>query len=534
MMNQISENYANISMAVKVLKDSGFIEEQSMLDVLCRVLRTKKALNGAEADTDTIYRTMQESAASLPRFPGDAELFAQLYHTLSSLESSNILAWLHVIREERMPSPIEPLVKLFEEHITAKTKTVLIPECEQYTYALLGMIQRHPDIAFTLTVSGEIYAELLSEAYAPYSNAAIQIADIYSPNLPLGRFDLILELPLFGRIKDIDTGDFLCRDMELIAAQNLLSHIQDDGDLVILLLPRVTFSRDADPFRKYVKDHYPIREVSALPSGILPGSAIKTFLFVFSAGTMKNIVLKKYEHKKAIRKNSVPPELHIDKECRLTKKEWDAFNSWNINLALAESDPDIKAFRKSPVKKMLLHQAADTFRGKSIQAKTKSGNIGIINLSDLTDNGIDYSHLDRITEEERKVSRYILKTGDVLITARGTLLKIAIFEEQDMICIPTSNIIVIRPHDFLNSTYLKLFLESSAGKKMLDGLCRGDFIINLNYEDLGFLEIPVLPREEQDKITREYTAGLKRYTKAIETATKDWDNLYKKLQTELY
>lgn len=68
--------------AIDILRSYGFNGQQELIDVLCRVTRTKKALASTEADTDTVYRTMQEVTSSMARFPGDADLFLN-YITLS-------------------------------------------------------------------------------------------------------------------------------------------------------------------------------------------------------------------------------------------------------------------------------------------------------------------------------------------------------------------------------------------------------------------------------------------------------------------
>ena len=48
---------------------------------------------------------------------------------------------------------------------------------------------------------------------------------------------------------------------------------------------------------------------------------------------------------------------------------------------------------------------------------------------------------------KNKITNYILQTGDLLIPARGTAIRIAIFEEQAYPCIASSNVIVIRATD---------------------------------------------------------------------------------------
>lgn len=71
-------------------------------------------------------------------------------------------------------------------------------------------------------------------------------------------------------------------------------------------------------------------------------------------------------------------------------------------------------------------------------------------------------------EEQRKVANYILQDGDLLIPARGTAIRVAFFKEQSYPCIASSNVIVIRAKSKeLNPTYLKVFFNSSLGRKIL-------------------------------------------------------------------
>lgn len=53
------------------------------------------------------------------------------------------------------------------------------------------------------------------------------------------------------------------------------------------------------------------------------------------------------------------------------------------------------------------------FRGKAITEKAEGGNVSVVNISNISDIGID--NLETINEEARKVSRYL---RDVLITTK--------------------------------------------------------------------------------------------------------------------
>lgn len=522
--------------AIDILRSCGFNDQQGLIDILCRVTRTKKALTTAEADTDIVYHTMQEVTSSMPRFPGDADLFYKLYNTLSAIDGHAILSYLGASSEGREPAAPEVLVDKLAEYITDKVESVLITECEQYGPGLLDVIENHPNVMFTLTCKQELKYELLSSVYATSSNARIHMVDIYSYGFTSERFDLIIAIPVFGGRRLVNDEDFISREPDLIAVQNLLYHIQREGELVIVLPAKITFGGGSTAsLRSYIESNYRIKEISALPAGLFtPYTAIRTYLFVFSTGTTDDVVLKQYEADKPIRRNSACKKLIVANEQLLFSDEFDELSGWNIDMAFSEEYDDIRAFSASPVKKLQLKDAATVFRGKAVNTRAKSGNIGVINISNITDTGIDYSSLDYIVDEERKVSRYILQHGDVLVTARGTTVKIAVFEEQSSICIPSVNINVIRPKELLNGTYLKLFLESPVGMKMLKSLQRGTSVVNINFKDISELEVPVLPLAIQEALAQEYNTGLSLFKETIAAAEEGWRSVQLEIQSKLY
>ena len=63
-------------------------------------------------------------------------------------------------------------------------------------------------------------------------------------------------------------------------------------------------------------------------------------------------------------------------------------------------------------------------------AKAEPGEFAVINLSDMTPNGIAYDDLKTFSEERRKLLRFLLEDGDVLIASKGTVQKVAVFEDQ--------------------------------------------------------------------------------------------------------
>ena len=119
----------------------------------------------------------------------------------------------------------------------------------------------------------------------------------------------------------------------------------------------------------------------------------------------------------------------------------------------------------------------------------------------------------------------------MLLPARGTAIRTAVFHHQSYPCIASSNVIVIRPDArLLDSTYLKIFLDSPIGNKLISGAQQGMTVMNISYKDLNILEIPLPVMEKQKTTAEEYRAELKKYTETISVAEKRWNETLSKLQ----
>lgn len=221
--------------AANVIRSYGFLDQSSMIDLLYRVVMTKKALSGKDDDCDTVYRTMQEVSATLPRFPGDADLFFTIYNTLSPLDERGILSFINIANDGRELFAPDVLIEKFSEYIEAGTSKVLVTECEQYGPSLLDVIESNPKVQFTLTSRQAIRTELLSVVYAGIKNVKLLAADIYSYGFTTERYDLIISIPIFGGRVLVNGEDFISREPDLIAVQNLLYHINMDGNLAMVL-----------------------------------------------------------------------------------------------------------------------------------------------------------------------------------------------------------------------------------------------------------------------------------------------------------
>lgn len=437
-------------------------------------------------------------------------------------------------REYRYPTISSALFNEYSQHFKLDADTVLIAEGEKFIPNLKRLIDEHPGCNFTITTEPRLNFQVFSRLFAGYENVDIINASIYQYGFTNNRYDLIFSVPNFGTRNLADDENFMCRDQDAVALENLLLHTTAGGELVITMPARITYAQGKNgELRRFVQQTYHVKEIAELPEGTFESTGIKTYLInvVNTKPGDDDIIVRRYKAEKRKNKRDTASELIIEEETFVMSDELEELGDWNINKIFSQQDEEWLKFQESSIRRMAMGDVAEIFRGKSVTKKDPTGNIGVVNISNIGEYDIDYDGLDHMDEEERKVTNYLLKKGDVLIPARGTAIRTAIFHEQSYPCIASSNVIVIRPEPkMLNSTYLKLFIDSPLGEKMISGMQQGITIINISYKDLKALEIPVPPLEEQQKKADEYTKELKIYKDSIAAAEKRWSEVVDKLR----
>lgn len=271
-----------------------------------------------------------------------------------------------------------------------------------------------------------------------------------------------------------------------------------------------------------------LKEIAALPAGFFENTGIKTYLFTITTGRTDEVVIKKYEIDTG---EFGEDKLTVLDDTFVLDDELIDMGDWNVDRIFESQDEDWIRFQESNIRKQELGTVASIFRGKAVSKKDTNGNIGVVNISNIGEYEIDYSSLDHIEDEERKVFNYLLESGDLLIPARGTAIRSAFFEEQPYPCIASSNVIVIRAKDeSLSTIYLKIFLDSPLGRKMLLARQQGTGVMNISYRELNNMEIPLPSADEQKSIADEYLRELKAYQSTIQAAEDRWMSALTRLQ----
>ncbi len=515
-------------------------EYESTLAVLKKTMDLQNAavdedFNPCKLNDEELYELMRNVADDfgvVNPFP-DKERFYDIYRTLKNFEE---VTWTDIIEygdprsKFRVP---EVLIDEMEKNFIEGFQEVLIPEAEKFSPCLERLVEVHGDSHFTLTTMDSFYYKVLTEMFSDNEMVDVKQTSIYEYEFTSEKFELILAVPVFGvRDKADEHSTFICREYDMIAAENLALHLKSEGILSIVLPAKITFGGGrVKELREFLQSMYCIKEIADLPSGIFENTGVKTYLLTITTGRTDEVTIKRYVTDTENPRKDGISRLIVQDDTFVLEDELTDMGDWNVDRIFESQDEDWIKFQESNVKKQELGTVTSIFRGKAVSHKDPTGSIGVVNISNIGEYEIDYSGLDHLEEEERKITNYLLKDGDLLIPARGTAIRVAIFKEQAYPCIASSNVIVIRAIDeSLSTTYLKLFFDSPLGRKMLITRQQGTSVMNISYKELNNIEIPLPSIEEQKQISDTYTREFEVYKKAIQEAETRWSSVLADLQ----
>lgn len=583
------DKYKKLLLKYKALGFSEEILMDDILIVFMMKQKMKKQRKSIEHFyyNDKIKSLWTETAYELSRridiFNRSSKSIENRFYMINSMEYS-LMDLIDIIRNYKMVMSVSPaLENIFIKEINAsKAKSVLILGAEGFSGNLLKVVQAHKDIEFSFMMNNsidnnnrassmidnsansscifllmEIYKEAYREEFYKSCKDEEEVIDDELFNLMLeecedyvhynmnvnfitesiysyryyedNKYDLIIIIPKFGTISDTFLrNQMIANSWDLMATEILLKSLNEKGVLKAVLTPKIIFSGGKDSkFRKYLLDNYKLLEIADFPAGLFNNvTMVKTVLFTLSTGISDKIQVKKYVSDKPLTRSTECTSLNIDKEETISVADLQADDSWNISLLL-ESDDEVTQYKNTGLPMVKLRDIADVFRGKATSKLDSGEKVGVINIADIIDNEIDYDRVSFVDDEQQKIIKYLLEDEDILISSRGTTIKVAMFKKQDKQYIPAVNFNAIRIHESaktkIKSEYLKIFFASSIGQKLLASLQRGGVVMNINAKDLYSLNIPLLSLQEQQEIINRYNEEFTKYKCTLKQITERWN-----------
>ncbi len=157
----------------------------------------------------------------------------------------------------------------------------------------------------------------------------------------------------------------------------------------------------------------------------------------------------------------------------------------------------------------------------SVSRLNKSENgIPVVNIKDIVDSQILINNLPLFSLENFKnAERYLVSAGDVLLTCRGTQLKVVVVPDAFKKLLITAHLIAVRLNNELLSGFLAAYLRTENGQKaLLANAASSGAQLMINISDVGEINVPVPPLSLQEKIVSLTNAAEEYYRISIETA----------------
>ncbi|ODA09214.1 restriction endonuclease subunit S [Paenibacillus peoriae] len=526
------ETFWNICLLHNISTRDQLLREAVRVVQTNRALQLQGAAHKSILEPETLFQWMNQYAGEreFGHFPGDRDLFFRLYQVGKDM---NLLDYaIQTIQQDRITSEIvvhtsivDRFKDMCEEH---HYRTLLIAEAEKYLRGLAESQLVKPSFTITLITENYIIAKLLKTYFESFPNVHIIQGSIYQP-LPLSeKYDAILTIPKLG-IKMDEVKDAIIRDSEGVAVNHLIPLLQDTGRISVTLPARILFqSGHIEQWREQINESAPVHSVHMLPDGLFrPYISVKTYQIEFGRSPSQQVIIGRL----LLHKMSLEPE----REISVHGEAFARLENWRIDMLLDEHQDSLRSFQEAPVPKVKLRDVADIFRGKSVlKQDLRAGNIKVLNISNIEDGEVRTDQLETINEEERKIKRYEILPGDLVMACRGTVNKLAVFPETEGTVIASANIIVIRFKESISSGYAKIFLESPVGTTLIQSFQRGTTVLNLNPSDVGEIELPLLPHNEQNNRVNRYNEEKERYKQKIREATDRWEQVKNEIYSELY
>lgn len=459
--------------------------------------------------------------------------YYDLYKLLDTLNNKELLEIIDAVKKMEIKTKefavLSQALLNIMFNIKSDKRDILLVNVENYGSYVYDFIAKNQTNRIYFSCANDRNMQFYKKVLE-FENVSFVNGKVYDENFTIKKFDYIVCFPPFGSKIKKDDKSLISDDISLVYAQSLLYYLKEGGVLRVVLPSKVGFAGgDVGDFREYINNNYKINSIYMLTSNVFkPYMMFNTYYMELTTGVTDNIEIKKISRNKT-------GEIIEELDKLVFKEEFEELSDWNIESLMSEKSQAMIKYEHSNVRKEGIKEVANVLKGKTITRKDIDGNLKVINIANINDGEIDYSNLDSIEDDEIKNARYVLEDGDILISARGTIIKIAIYNKQSFSCIASSNINVIRCNkEVMNSSYMKLFLESNVGMELLNSIKRGSIILNINYKDIEIIKVPVPPIDEQNSIIKEYEEGKRIYEEKVNAAKEAWNKIKSDVENQLY
>lgn len=345
------------------------------------------------------------------------------------------------------------------------------------------------------------------------------------------------------------------RSADFAFIMHTLASLESDGKAVLVVPGRTLFASGMEQsIRQNLIAADVIEAVIALPAGLYKHTGIQTNLLILNKNksldrkgrilfiNAENEFQTKQRYLKVLTKDNIDKIISTYRN-GLEIEQFSKFVSSNeieeANLFykkyLTEKVIDTDFFGKVqfvkeskeyslniyPLKKL----TEKIFRGMNVSSNSieeGTGEFKLVKLSDVQDGEILLDDLSSIRfKRNSRIDMYLLRKGDVIVSNRGTTIKVAVVPENEGNLILSHNFLGIRCKDDIDPYYLKAYLESPVGMYYLINSQVGTNILTINPKDLKEIPVKLTSLDEQRKIANEIREAVITYKEKIRQAEQE-------------
>lgn len=302
--------------------------------------------------------------------------------------------------------------------------------------------------------------------------------------------------------------------------------LTDNGQLAVFLPEGSLFRSRDNEIRKYLMNKNLLQGVIALPPHVSKSIPSRMYLLIIghSDGSFKMIdatdAILKNNGRETVPDTDEIVQRYFSPDAVKYSYQDAAEKEYCLNLS-AYAAQKIARFIDCPEK---ISNVADVIVGSQYtlshfkkdppEGKT---DYQILISSDIENGIIDYDSLLYIKPDE-KLDKFELHEGDVVVTTKSTVVKTAVISDlPSRHIIVTGGMIIVRPQpDKLDPTYLKMFLDSTIGKKILTSVQKGSIIITISTSAFKNIDVACPPIEKQRSLANRYNTMIGMYS-ALQT-----------------
>lgn len=301
-----------------------------------------------------------------------------------------------------------------------------------------------------------------------------------------------------------------------------LCNLNTNGGKAVIVFP--SGSGNEKEMRKFLIENGLVEGVVEMPHYIFPFTNISTVIYLLSFGnetvSMTDITTLCTDERRI---NTITEE-----NCSVILETMQSENKFHITVTkenvekhdwlllpsayLSEPKYNCKTVQLGDISKRIIRGVPVKAAGIDEMITAEDTGIKYVMLKNINDGLID-EDVPFVKLLNKRMNKFIVDGNKtILISKSGISFKSAIIQcdEKTKYLVSYALLFIEVDDSKINPIYLQAFLESEKGKSAIKSCSAGTKLLVLNMDSFKSMKIPLLPREEQDKIAKLYKEHLEK------------------------